>query len=106
MGISVIEYAKSTVVILVNIKIHLQFLFLLASSVFSNFCISIIADFFSLSVLALCTLYFSLFLIFILCFLSFIGNMCLRFSFFVHFLAKFRHKNSLLSSNVCKFSLC
>ena len=57
-------------------------------------------EFLNLSVFAWYILNLSGFLVTILCFLSFSGNICFVFGFFLHFSAKFRHKISLLSFNV------
>ena len=67
---------------------------------FNSFCMKIIGDFLSLSVLANWTLNVSGFLVCIICFFRFLGNISTVLGFLVHFIANCRHNSSLLSSSV------
>ena len=69
---------------------------------FSRFCMYMIDVFLNLSVFACVTLNFSVFLVFILCSLSFFGKRCLNLGCFDDFLAKLIHSCSLLSSKVSR----
>ena len=77
----------------------------LCQSSFSLFCIWIIADFFNLSVWAVKTLNFSIFLVSIWWDFGFNGNRCLNFGWFADLIAKVLQSCSLLSSKVVKFSM-
>ena len=63
------------------------------------------ADCFNLFVFAFKILYFFSFLIFMLCFFLFRGNIIFNLSFMAHFLANCRHSFSLLFSKVSSLSI-
>ena len=88
-----------------HVCFHDFFLWFSFSCLLSNCCMYIIEDFFSLSLCACCTIYFSWCLVSISCSLIFSGNRCFILGCFDALIANLRHNCSLLAFNVSRLSV-
>ena len=101
--VSVIKIYKNLLFTGSKLSIFLHIFLFSVSTLFNSLCIYGIELFLCLSVKHLLITNFSLSLLLILWACCFLGNIDLNFSTWRHFLAKLRHRESLLSSKDCRF---